>query len=132
LVVDVVDVVGPHGGSAGFVQEQNVSLLTLHCWRTALLQSLNSAPVKAPHAELTSSAHCFEPQSGGAAVALETKTPAPSTTGANGTTSPLITVTWGGCSSLACPGLLEAGAATGAAGEGHAGVPRWAAGVAAR
>jgi hypothetical protein len=92
VVVLLVLVVGPHAGSAGFVQEQNVSPLILHCSTTDFLHARNSSPTKAPHAELTSSAHCFEPQSGGAALAPETKTPAASTTAANVTTAPLIIV----------------------------------------
>ena len=71
VVVVVVVVVGAHAGSAGFVQEQNVSPLILHCSRTNLLQALKSAPDKLPHAAVISSAHCLEPQSGGAALAPE-------------------------------------------------------------
>jgi hypothetical protein len=92
VVVVVVVGGGTHGGSAGFVQEQNVSPLILHCSMTDFLQSLKAAPVKAPHAELTSSAHCFEPQSGGAAPAPETKTPAASATANNVTTAFLVIV----------------------------------------
>jgi hypothetical protein len=87
VVTLVVVVVGPHGGSAGFVQEQNVSPLTLHWSRTNFLQALKSAPDKVPHEAWISSAHCFEPQSGGAALGPETKTPAPSATAANVTTA---------------------------------------------
>jgi hypothetical protein len=83
VVVPVV-----HGGSAGFVQEQNVSPLILHCSRTNFLQALKSAPDKAPHSAWISSAHCFEPQSGGAALGPETKTPAASATVANRTAAP--------------------------------------------
>jgi hypothetical protein len=75
VVVEVVVVV-PHAGSAGSVQEQNVSPLILHWLRTNFLQALKSAPDKLPHAAVISSAHCFELQSGGAALAPETKTPA--------------------------------------------------------
>jgi hypothetical protein len=123
LVVVVVVVVvvggGTHGGSAGFVQEQNVSPLILHCWTTALLQSLKAAPDKLPHAAVISSAHCFEPQSAGAAFAPETKTPAPSTTAANVTTAPLIIVIvkpplW----QLVAQHLLVGGAARRSDGEG--------------
>jgi len=92
VVVVVEVVVGPHAGSAGFVQEQNVSPLMLHCSRTDCLQALKSAPDKAPHAAVISSAHCFEPQSGGAALAPETKTPAASATAANVTTARLVMV----------------------------------------
>jgi hypothetical protein len=92
LVVVVVKRVVPHAGSAGFVQEQNVSPLILHSATTALLQSLKAAPDKLPHAAATSSAHCFEPQSEGAALAPETKTPAASATAANVTTTLLVIV----------------------------------------
>jgi len=86
VVVELlVVVVGPHAGSAGFVQEQNVSLLSLHWLITEVLQALKSAPDKLPHAAVISSAHCFEPQSDGAAPAPETKTPAASVTAANAT-----------------------------------------------
>jgi hypothetical protein len=88
VVVVVVVEVGMHGGSAVFVQEQNVSPLTLHCSRTDFLQALKSAPDKPPQNMATSSEHCFEPQSGGAAFALETKTPAASATVANMTAAP--------------------------------------------
>jgi hypothetical protein len=71
VVVVLVVVVGPHAESTGFVQEQNVSPLILHCSRTNLLQALKSAPDKLPHAAVISSAHCLEPQSGGAALAPE-------------------------------------------------------------
>jgi len=47
------------------------------------LQALKSAPDKPAHPAAISSAHCFEPQSGAAALAPETKTPAPSATAAN-------------------------------------------------
>src|SRR5262245_10719643 len=93
VVVEVVVVmVGPHGGSAGFVQEQNVSPLILHCSRTDCLQALKSAPDKAPHAAVISSEHCFEPQSGGAALGPETKTPAASATANNVTAAFLVIV----------------------------------------
>ena len=92
VVVLVVVVGGVHGGSAGFVQEQNVSPLISHCSVTDFLQALKSAPVKAPHADPISSAQGFEPQSGGAALAPETKTPAVSATAANVTTALLIIV----------------------------------------
>jgi hypothetical protein len=79
-----------HGGSAGFVQEQNVSPLILHWSRTNFLQALKSAPDKPAHAHAAaiSSAHGFEPQSGGAALGPETKTPAASATVANMTAAP--------------------------------------------
>jgi hypothetical protein len=92
LVGVVVVVVGPHAGSDKSVQEQNVSPLILHWSRTNLLQALKSAPDKVPHAAAISSAHCFEPQSGAAALAPETKTPAPSATAANVTTAPRVIV----------------------------------------
>ena len=85
-------VVGVHAGSVGSVQEQNVSPLVLHCSRTNLLQALKSAPDKLPHAAVISSAHCLEPQSGGAASAPETKTPAATATAANVTTARLVMV----------------------------------------
>ena len=93
VVVVLVVVVGSvHAGSAGFVQEQNVSPLILHCSRTNLLQALKSAPDKPPHAAVISSAQGFEPQSGGAALAPETKTPAASATANNVTTAFLAIV----------------------------------------
>ena len=92
VVVLVVVVVGPHAGSAGSVQEQNVSPLILHCSRTNLLQALKSAPDKLPHAAVISSAHCLEPQSGCAASGPETKTPAASATANNVTTAFLAIV----------------------------------------
>jgi len=92
VLVVVVVVVGAHGGSAGFVQEQNVSPLILHWSRTNLLQALKSAPDKAPHAAWISSAQDLEPQSGDAAFAPETKTPAASATANNVTTAFLAIV----------------------------------------
>src|SRR5262249_25837856 len=88
VVVVVVVVVGAHAGSAGFVQEQNVSPLILHWSRTNFLQTLKPEPDKPAHAAAISSAHCFEPQSDGAAFAPETKTPAASATVANRTAAP--------------------------------------------
>src|SRR4030095_13817062 len=66
-----------HGGSAGFVQKQNVSPLILHWSRTNFLQALKSAPDKPAHAHAAaiSSAHGFEPQSGGAALGADNKPP---------------------------------------------------------
>jgi hypothetical protein len=92
LLVVVVVVVGVHAGSAGFVQEQNVSPLILHCSTTDFLQALKSAPVKAPHAELISSEQVFGVH-GFCALATEgTQMPAPSATAANVTTALLIIV----------------------------------------
>ena len=85
VVVGVV--VGPHAGSVGSVQEQNVSPLILHWSRTNFLQALKSAPDKPAHPAAISSTHCFEPQSGAAALGPETKTPAPSATAVNVTTA---------------------------------------------
>jgi hypothetical protein len=92
VVVLVVVVVGPHAGSVGSVQEQNVSPLILHWSRTNLLQALKSVPDKPAHPAAISSAHCFEPQSGCAALGPETKTPAPSATAANVTPAFLVIV----------------------------------------
>jgi hypothetical protein len=87
VVIDVVvEVVGVHAGSVGSVQEQFG--FVLHSSITALLQALKAMPVKAPHAELISSAQDFLLHAGGAAVATEkTKTPVANATAANGTTT---------------------------------------------
>jgi hypothetical protein len=92
LVVElvVVVVVGVHIGSPGWsVQVQSP---VLHWSIIDFLQVLRSLPEKAPHAELISSAHAFEPQIGGAAFAPETKTPAQSATAINVTTAFLVIV----------------------------------------
>jgi hypothetical protein len=91
VVVVVIKVV-PHAGSAGFVQEQNVSPLLLHSSRINFLQALKSAPDKLPHAASISSAQGLLPQSGGAAPAPETKPPAASATANNVTTAFLVIV----------------------------------------
>src|SRR5262249_40743921 len=59
----------------------------LHWSRIADLQALRAAPDKPAHPVAISSEHAFEPQSDGAALAPETKTPAPSAIAANVTTA---------------------------------------------
>src|SRR5262249_17423341 len=54
-----------------------------HWARIDDLQALRAAPDKPAHPAAISSAHAFEPQIEGAALAPETKTPAPSATAAN-------------------------------------------------
>jgi hypothetical protein len=88
-VVVVVSGMPSHGGSVGSVQEQFG--FVLHSFTTVLLQALKAMPVKAPHTELISSEQTFGLHFP-AALASETKTPAPSTTAANVTTAPLIIV----------------------------------------
>jgi hypothetical protein len=85
VVVDVVEVVGVQSGSPGCIVQ--VQVPAVHWSRIAALQALRAAPDKPAHPAAISSAHCFEPQSGGAALAPETKTPAPSATAANVTTA---------------------------------------------
>jgi hypothetical protein len=90
VVVEVVVSGMPsHGGSVGSVQEQFG--FVLHSLTTACLQALKAMPVKAPHAELLSSEQRFGLHFP-AALASETKTPAPSATAANVTAAPLMIV----------------------------------------
>src|SRR5262245_52179570 len=69
-----------------------VQVPALHWSRSDDLQALRAAPDKPAHPAAISSAHCFEPQSGGAALAPETKTPAASAIAANVTTARLVIV----------------------------------------
>jgi hypothetical protein len=94
VVVDVVVVVvvlqtGPassaHEGSVG--SPVQVQLGVLHSLFTHFLQAERAPPDKPAHATADSSAHALLPQIGGAALALETKTPAASATLANMTTA---------------------------------------------
>jgi len=86
LVVDVVVelvvvVVTGQLGSPGCIVQ--VQVPALHWARIDDLQALRAAPDKPAHPAAISSAHAFEPQIEGAALAPETKTPAPSATAAN-------------------------------------------------
>jgi len=84
--VEVVVVVGGvQVGSPGCIVQ--VQVPALHWSRTADLQALRAAPDKPAHPAAISSEHAFEPQIAGAALAPETKTPAPSATAANVTTA---------------------------------------------
>jgi hypothetical protein len=93
VVLDVVVVVvtGQLGSPGCPVQVQSPAL---HWARRFLVHVLAAMPVKAPHAELTSSAQDFLLHAcGGAPVAKEeTKTPAPSATAANVTPALLVIV----------------------------------------
>jgi hypothetical protein len=90
VVVEVVGVVGVQVGSPGCIVQ--VQVPALHWSRIDALQALRAAPDKPAHPAAISSAHCFEPQSDGAALARETKTPAASVTAANATTTPRVIV----------------------------------------
>jgi hypothetical protein len=64
-----------------------VHIPALHWSRIDDLQALRAAPDKPGHPAAISSEHAFAPQIGDAALAPETKTPAPSATAANVTTA---------------------------------------------
>src|SRR5262249_13568105 len=86
VVVDVgvelvVVVVTGQSGSDGCPVQVHCS--ASHWARMDDLQALRAAPDKPAHPAETSSEHAFEPQIEGAALAPETKTPAPSATAAN-------------------------------------------------
>src|SRR5262249_38489394 len=81
VVVEVVVVVTGHSGSPGCIVQ--VQVPALHWSTIDALQALRAAPDKPAHPAVISSAHCFEPQSGGAGLAPETKTPPASATAAN-------------------------------------------------
>src|SRR5262245_52201948 len=85
VLVEVVVVVGVQLGSPGCIVQ--VQVPAVHWSRIDALQALRAAPDKPAHPAAISSAHCFEPQSGGAAFAPETKTPAASATANNVTTA---------------------------------------------
>jgi hypothetical protein len=85
LVVVEVVVAGVQSGSPGCIVQVHVP--ALHWSRIDDLQALRAAPDKPGHPAAISSEHAFEPQIGGAALAPETKTPAPSATAANVTTA---------------------------------------------
>ena len=85
VVVEVVGVVGVQVGSPGCIVQ--VQVPALHWSRIDDLQALRAAPDKPAHPAAISSEHAFEPQLAGAALAPETKTPAPSATAANVTTA---------------------------------------------
>src|SRR5262249_48435293 len=88
--VEVVVVVTGHSGSPGCIVQ--VQVPALHWSRIDDLQALRAAPDKPGHPAAISSEHAFEPQIEGAALAPETKTPAPSATAVNATTTPRVIV----------------------------------------
>src|SRR5262249_3252438 len=91
VVVELVEVVvtGQLGSPGCPVQ---VHIPALHWSRIDDLQALRAAPDKPAHPAAISSAHAFEPQIEGAALAPETKTPAPSATAAIVTPALLVIV----------------------------------------
>ena len=90
VVVEVVVVAGVQSGSPGCIVQ--VQVPALHWSRIDALQALRAAPDKPAHPAAISSAHAFEPQIEGAALAPETKTPAPSATANNVTAAFLVIV----------------------------------------
>src|SRR5262245_24214809 len=88
VVVEVVVVAGVQSGSPGCIVQ--VQVPALHWSRIADLQALRAAPDKPAHPVAISSEHAFEPQSDGAALAPETKAPAPSATAATNVTSAFL------------------------------------------
>jgi hypothetical protein len=124
LVVEVVVVVGVQSGNPD--SPVQVQVPVLHCAMTDLRHSLRALPDKPTQPAAISSEQFFLPHGGGSAVATEeTKTPAPSATAANVTTTlrpiVLIVIIWSPCGrSHAKPTLPQMKGAKAAAGRSMA------------